>query len=108
MNSIRRQLTRSLLLILIPLLGGGLAAIYFLVRAELIEGFDQTLKTRAQAISTLVMLDGDRVSLNFSDKFMRGFDDDEAAEFYEIWGRTRQLGAGFGKSGLPAPAESSG
>jgi signal transduction histidine kinase len=104
MNSIRRQLTRSLLLILIPLLGGGLAAIYFLVRAELIEGFDQTLKTRAQAISTLVMLDGDRVSLNFSDKFMRGFDDDEAAEFYEIWderGNSVQVSESLDSQHLP-------
>ena len=85
MNSIRRQLTRSLLLILLLLLGSGLTAIYFLVRAELIESFDRALKTKAEAISTLVMLDGNRVTLNFSDKFMRGFDDDEAKEFYEIW-----------------------
>ena len=104
MNSIRRQLTRSLLLILIPLLGAGLTAIYFLVRSELIESFDQTLKTRAEAISTLVLLDGDRLTLNFSDKFMRGFDDDEAKEFYEIWddrGNSVQVSESLGSSHLP-------
>jgi signal transduction histidine kinase len=103
-NSIRRQLTRSLLLILIPLLGAGLTAIYFLVRSELIESFDQTLKTRAEAISTLVLLDGDRLTLNFSDKFMRGFDDDEAKEFYEIWddrGNSVQVSESLGSSHLP-------
>lgn len=104
MKSIRHQLTRSLLLILLPLLGGGLTAIYFLVRAELIEGFDDTLKTRAEAISTLVMLDGDRLTLNFSDKFMRGFDDGEAKEFYEIWdeqGKSVQTSESLGASHLP-------
>lgn len=85
MNSIRRQLTRYLLTALLLVVGGGLGAIYWMVRAEMIESFDKTLLAKAQAISTLVMLDGDQVSLNFSDKFMHGFDDGEAKEFYEIW-----------------------
>ncbi len=107
MRSIRAQLTRSLLLLLILLLGGGLAAIYLRLRAEMIESFDRTLRTKAEAISTLVMLDGKRVTLNFSDKFMRGFDDDEAREFYEIWdeqGVSVQTSESLGSRHLPRRA----
>ncbi|MDB6128165.1 MAG: Histidine kinase [Verrucomicrobia bacterium] len=85
MTSIRQRLSRSLLVVLFLLLGGGLAAVYFLVRAELFESFDRTLLAKAQAISTLVFQDGDEVSLNFSDKFMRGFDSGVAREFFEVW-----------------------
>ena len=68
------MLKRSLL-ILSALLCAGLTVSYILVRQELVDGFDRALLAKAQAISTLVMLDGEKVSLNFSDKFMRGFDD---------------------------------
>jgi two-component system sensor histidine kinase QseC len=85
LTSIRQRLTRNLLLLLGVLLGGGLAVIYYLVRDELIEGFDNTLLAKAQAISTLVTLDGETETLNFSDKFMRGFGDAEAKYFFEIW-----------------------
>ncbi len=85
MTSIRQRLTRSLLLTLGLILTAGLAAIFFEVRRELTKSFDRTLLAKAQAISTLVLLDQERVTLNFSDKFMRGFDEDVGREFYEIW-----------------------
>lgn len=104
MISIRQRLTRSLLLALCLLFGSGLIAIYFMVRAELIKDFDRALLAKAQAISTLVMMDEDVLSLNFSDKFMRGFDDKVAQEFFEIWSRDGvpvQRSESLGESHLP-------
>ncbi|MEO6874884.1 MAG: histidine kinase dimerization/phospho-acceptor domain-containing protein, partial [Opitutaceae bacterium] len=101
MKSIRHHLTRSLLATFGLLFIGGLAAIFGLVRIALIKSFDRALLAKAQAISTLVMLDGDRVTLNFSDKFMREFDDGVAREFFEVRRengvsvqRSESLGAG--------------
>ena len=104
MISIRHRLTRSLLISLVLLFGGGLVAIYFLVRAELFESFDRALLAKAQAISTVVIQDGDALSLNFSDKFMRGFDDGVAKEFFEIWredGASVQRSESLGDAHLP-------
>ena len=104
MTSIRQRLSRSLLLSIFLLLGGGLAAVYFLVRAELFESFDRTLLAKAQAISTLVVQDGADVSLNFSDRFMRGFDSGVPREFFEIWrsdGVSVKRSASLGDEHLP-------
>ncbi len=104
MNSIRQHLTRRLLLLLTLLFGAGLTGIYWRVRAELIESFDRSLLVKAQAISTLVTLDGDSAALNFSDKFMRGFDYDEARDFFEIRradGSSMQRSASLGEEHLP-------
>lgn len=90
--SIRRRLTVSLLLALFAVFAGGMIALYVVVRGEFIESFDDALTAQAHAISTLVTVDDDgAVRLAFSDRFMRGFDDDEARDFYQLWdaqGRT--------------------
>lgn len=86
MISIRRRLTRSLLLTLFAVFLAGLAALYGAVRGEFIESFDQAVITEARAISTLVTVNDDgSVALAFSDKFLRGFDDDVASDFYQLW-----------------------
>jgi signal transduction histidine kinase len=102
--SIRQHLTRRLLLALGLLFGGGLATIYYLVTEELVESFDRALLAKAQAISTLVTLDGQAENLSFSDKFMRGFDREEAREFFEIWredGTSVQRSESLGTAHLP-------
>jgi signal transduction histidine kinase len=102
--SIRQHLTRRLLLALGLLFGGGLVTIYFMMCEELIESFDRTLLAKAQAISTLVTLDGENENLNFSDKFMPGFDNEEAREFFEIWredGTSVQRSESLGTAHLP-------
>jgi len=90
--SIRRRLTVSLLLTLFAVFTAGLAALYLAVRAGFIESFDDALTAQARAISTLVTIEDDgAVRLDFSDRFMRGFDDDEARDFFQLWdadGRT--------------------
>jgi two-component system sensor histidine kinase QseC len=104
MTSIRRQLLNRSLLAFGLLLIGGLAAIYLLVRVALVKSFDRALLAKAQAVSTLVMLDGDEVTLSFSDKFMRGFDDEAAKEFYEVRradGTSAQRSESLGNAHLP-------
>lgn len=104
MKSIRTHLTRSLLLTLILVVGGGLGGIYWMVREEILESFDKTLLAKAQAISTLVVLDGGQVTLNFNEKFMRGFDHEEAKEFFEIWredGTSVERSESLGSAHLP-------
>ena len=92
MTSIRLRLTRSLVLTLFAVFLAGLLALYYAVRGEFIESFDHALATEARAISTLVTAREDGVvTLAFSDKFLRGFDDDVASDFYQLWdadGRT--------------------
>ncbi len=84
--SIRRRLTVSLLLTLFAVFAAGLVALYFAVRDEFIDSFDDALIAKARAISTLTTVDNDgRVRLAFSDRFMHGFDDDEARDFYQLW-----------------------
>ncbi len=86
MISIRLRLTRSLVLALFAVFLAGLSALYFAVRSEFIESFDQALVTEARAISTLVTVHDDgTVALAFSDRFLRGFDDDVASDFYQLW-----------------------
>lgn len=58
---------------------------YFSVRKELIEAFDHMLLAEARAVSTLAMVDDGAFTLQFNDRFMHGFDDDEATDFFEIW-----------------------
>jgi signal transduction histidine kinase len=84
-NSIRRQLTRELLIAVLLLLGGGLAALYFAAREAAIEQFDDALRAKALAITTMTERSRDRVRLDFSDRFFRGFDDDEADDFFMLW-----------------------
>jgi two-component system sensor histidine kinase QseC len=85
MRSIRFRLTRRLLLVSAVLLGGGLVAVYFATRAALRAQFDATLRAKALAISTLTKQERDRVEVDFSDRFMRGFDDDVASDFFQMW-----------------------
>ncbi len=85
MISIRRQLTRELLIAFFVLLGGALAALYFAARDELIEQFDDALRAKAAAISSLAFLDDDRVRLDVSDQLFRSFGKNDASDYFEIW-----------------------
>jgi len=85
MISIRRQLTRELLAAFFVLLGGALAALYFAARDELIEQFDDALRTKAAAISSLTVAEENKVELDVSDRLFQGFAKDRAEDFFEIW-----------------------
>jgi two-component system sensor histidine kinase QseC len=85
MKSIRRQLTRNLLGATLVLLGGGLLAMYLAARDAVLDQFDAALRAKALAISTLTRVTGDGVSIEFSDRFLRGFDDEKPRDFFQLW-----------------------
>jgi hypothetical protein len=90
MNTIRRQLTRKLLLTVGLLLGAGGFTVYFCARAALQAEFDAALRTKAQALASLTGQKGSGPELDFSDEHMRGFEE-EGTDFFELWdaeGRT--------------------
>jgi len=86
-KSIRRQLTRNLVMAVLLLLGGGLGALYYAARDEAIDQFDDALRAKALAVSTLTQRTRGGVRLEFSDRFFRGFDDDRARDFFMLWDR---------------------
>lgn len=88
MISIRRQLTRELLAAMLLLLGGGLLALYLAARDAAMDQFDAALRAKALAISTLTQPAGDGVRVEFSDRFLRGFDDHKPRDFFEVWDET--------------------
>ena len=85
MNSIRRQLTRNLLIATLVLLGGGLLAVYLLAREMVLEQFDAALRAKALAISTTTRAGPEGISVAFNDRFLRGFDDDKPRDFFQMW-----------------------
>ena len=85
MRSIRQQLTRKLLLavsLLILLAGWG---VYASVHEALHQSFDAELRAKALAIVTATKQSDSHVSVDFTDRFMRGFDDRVATDFFEMW-----------------------
>jgi signal transduction histidine kinase len=84
MKTIRRQLTRKLLLTVGVLLGAGGFTVYFCARAALQVEFDAALRAKAQALATLTGQKGSGPEMDFSDEHMRGFEE-RGAEFFELW-----------------------
>jgi signal transduction histidine kinase len=85
MNSIRRRLTRDILLVALVLLGGGLLALYFAARHAAMEQFDEALRAKALAVSTMTLPSPDGLKVLFTDRFMRGFDDRSPNDYFEMW-----------------------
>jgi len=85
MISIRRQLTREMLVVFFVLLSGALAAIYFAARDELIEQFDDALRAKVLAVSSLTSNDSGKIQVDVSDRFFRGFRKESPEDYFEIW-----------------------
>ncbi|OAM88213.1 sensor histidine kinase N-terminal domain-containing protein [Termitidicoccus mucosus] len=83
--SIRRQLARRLLAVVLVLLGAGLSAIYLASRRTALAEFDATLDAKAQAVSSVTVQeeDGD-VRVDLSDRFFQGFEDHVMTDFFEL------------------------
>ena len=106
MISIRRQLTRNLLGAFLVLLGGALAALYFTARDELIEQFDDALRAKALAISSLAFWRDNAVRLDTGDQFFRSFGKEERRDYFEIWdgdGKILKRSDSLGGAELPKP-----
>ena len=108
MTSVRRHLlTRTLLGTALTLGGAGAAVMYFAARDAAIDQFDAALRAKALAISTLTSPTPGGVRVTFTDHFMRGFDDRNPRDFFEIWdGRGRPLARSesLGAGDLPRPS----
>ncbi len=85
MISIRRQLTREILGAVLILLGGGLWALYFAARDAATDQFDRAMRAKAFAITTLTVPTSDGVRVEFTDHFMRGFDDHKPRDYFQVW-----------------------
>ncbi len=85
MISIRRQLTRRLLGTILGLLGLGLAALLTLACYAVVRQFDVALRTKALAISTVTVVTADTVRVEFTDRFLHGFDDEHPRDFFQLW-----------------------
>lgn len=85
MISIRRQLTRRLLGTTLGLLGLGLTALVALACHAVVNQFDGALYTKALAVSTVVQVSGESVKVGFTDRFLRGFDDDDPSDYFQMW-----------------------
>ena len=101
MISIRRQLTRRLLGTTLGLLGLGLAALLAVACYAVVDQFDLALRTKALAISTVTVVTADTVRVEFTDRFLQGFDDDIPHDFFQLWlpdgttlARSESLGTG--------------
>ena len=84
MKSLRRQLTRELLLALALLLGAALLAIYGVMWVQLNHAFNSALEARALGVSALVEQENGRVEVDFSEKILRGFNVEKARRYFEL------------------------
>jgi len=84
MRTIRQQLTRALLSGFALLLGAGGAGVYFSTRAALLEQFDETLRAKANAISSGTEQHGKRINIEISEDSIREYDENVPVEFFQL------------------------
>ena len=84
MRSLRRQLTFTLALTIAGLLGAGLAIVYFTLRVELTELFDDTLHAKAQALTATLHLDASATEPILGRLFPRPDADEPTQDFFEV------------------------
>jgi len=85
MNSIRRNLTRTLVFAILVLAAAGLGAVYLSARFAVIDQFDVALSAKAQAIETLTKAMPGGAEVGFTDRYFRGFDNHRTEDYFEIW-----------------------
>ena len=106
MISVRRHLTRTLLGTALILGGTGASVMYFAARDAAVDQFDFALRAKALAISTLTTPGLNGVRVTFTDHFMRGFDDRNPQDYFEIWspsGLPLARSESLGHADLPRP-----
>src|ERR1022692_412256 len=84
MKTIRQQLTRALLSGFALLLGAGGVGVYLSTRAALLQQFDETLRAKANAISSSTEQHGKRIGLEISEDSMREYDENVPVEFFQL------------------------
>jgi two-component system sensor histidine kinase QseC len=111
MTSIRAHLTRDLVVGAAALAAIGGGTIYALMHAALLHQFDRELLAKATAVTMATEQEGDRTTIDDTDRLMRGFGEREPTDFFEIWsasGRVIGRSESLGSADLPArPASAS-
>jgi two-component system sensor histidine kinase QseC len=85
MKSIRRSLVTGVTAALLLALGAGGGAVYLAVRDAHYDQFDAALRTKALVVITATGERNDRLRVNFSDRYLREFDDEVATSFFQVW-----------------------
>ncbi len=104
MISLRRLLTRRLLGTTLGLLGLGLAILLAVASYAIVHQFDLALRTKALAISTVAVVTADTVRVEFTDRFLQGFDDENPRDYFQLWlpdGTTLARSESLGRAELP-------
>ena len=85
MRSLHQRLTVGLLAVFALLVAGGASVLYWAIRAELQEQFDNGLRVKALVVITETKQRRAKLDVDFSDRFLREFDDDLATDFFQVW-----------------------
>lgn len=85
MRSIRSQLTWGLIAVFAVLIAAGGGFVYYATRAAVYAQFDAALRVKALVIITATEQRRGRIDVEFSDRFLREFDDDIATDFFQVW-----------------------
>jgi signal transduction histidine kinase len=84
MKSIRRQLTRELLIVSLLLLGTIWSTLFFTARSELIEQFDQVLHAQALTVSNLLKSENGQISLETPERLPSSFGAKKPSAWFQI------------------------
>ncbi|MBN1518398.1 GHKL domain-containing protein [Candidatus Sumerlaeota bacterium] len=104
MSSIRRRLTRNLLLGVLSLLLTGNLLMFLIVRFWLIEQFDLNLNTKVHAFAQMLEQERERVELDFKGELMPEYERSEQPEYFQLWledGQTLERSPSLQQSELP-------
>jgi two-component system sensor histidine kinase QseC len=104
MSTIRQRLTQRLLVGSAALLVAGGALAYCTARAALTRQFDEALRAKAMALSSLTEEEGAEIALEFTVQFMREFEAQTNACFFQLWrgdGRVVERSASLRGGNLP-------
>jgi two-component system sensor histidine kinase QseC len=106
MQSIRRQLTSTILPGFGLLLVLSSTAIYFLTRAALLREFDASLQAKALTIMTQTEQSQNGIQVELPDAFNLALNHDVTPQFYELWlanGNVRTRAESLNGADLPRP-----
>jgi two-component system sensor histidine kinase QseC len=84
MKSIRDQLRRALLQVLVGLLFVGLILVDVVVWQILVRAFDNSLRSQAEAVVALTEIEGGRLGSDFSEDFLKAYTPPHAHHFFQL------------------------
>jgi signal transduction histidine kinase len=107
MRTIQYRLTRKLLLTLTAVIVAASAGVFFTMREALVEQFDQTLRAKADAVSSVAEQHGATLEVELAEGSLREFDEGVPVEFFQVWdatGKSIRRSQSLGETNLLAAA----